>query len=76
MPHTYLSYLKCISEPQFPQTNFTSNVVYQQIRNRCEDNRLPNPLEAMPLFVPMPEEDICVKVANEMKKEMIKYMFE
>lgn len=57
-------------------TIFTSNVTYQQIRDRYDDNRLPSRLEAMTLFVPMPEEDIRIKVSNEMKKEMIKDMFE
>lgn len=57
-------------------TIFTSNLTYKEIRAIYEEERLPSRLEAMTLFVPMPEEDIRVRMANEMKKEMIKDMFE
>lgn len=56
-------------------TIFTSNLTFKEIEVIYTDGRLPSRLQAMALFVPMPEEDIRVKKAHKMKEAIKKGIF-
>lgn len=54
---------------------FTSNLTFKEIEGIYKDGRLPSRLQAMAIFVPMPEEDIRVKTAHKLKEEIKKGIF-
>lgn len=56
-------------------TIFTSNLTFKEIEGIYKDGRLPSRLQAMAMFVPMPEEDIRVKTAHKLKEEIKKGIF-
>lgn len=57
-------------------TIFTSNLTYDQIKKIYKEGRLPSRLQAMTIFIEMPEEDVRVKIATQKKEEIRKRVFE